>query len=92
MVQFLREIRFHLGQLTPNIIKIVLGVAQLNRHFNLSLGMYEIKYCYNLTQSEGKWKLKARVNSPYLVEGLSTSYKGMYDNIAVINSVVELDL
>ena len=44
LVTFLRDTRFHLGQLTPNIVRIVLGVAEPNRRFNLSLGFNEIKF------------------------------------------------
>lgn len=77
-------------QLTPNTVKIILGVAELNRWFNLSLGLDEIKYFYGFNQFEGKWNLKARMKSPYLVEGLSISHKGMYDDIIVIHRNVEL--
>lgn len=49
LVDFLKETRFHLGQLTSNTVRIILGTAKLNRLYNLALGMNEIKYCYSLS-------------------------------------------
>ena len=66
-------------------------MAKLNRRFDSSHRLYEIKHCYGLIQFEGKWNLKARVNSTSLVESLSTSHKGMYEDFVVITSVMELD-
>lgn len=54
LVDLLRQTRFHIGKLTPDTVRIVLGVAELNRHFGLSLGINEIKYCYGLNQVEGR--------------------------------------
>ena len=54
LVTFFRNSRFHLDQLTPNTIRLVLGVVELNKHFNLSLGLDEIKYCYDLNRCERK--------------------------------------
>lgn len=88
IVQFPKAIRLHLGQVTLNVIRIILGVAKLNRRFNMSLGLYEIMYFYFLNCSRGKWNLKARVNSPSLIEGLPSSHKSMYDDIILINGSV----
>ena len=68
----------------------MLGVAELNRRFGLSLGINEIKYCNGLSKVEWKWNLRARTNSLSLIEGLASSYKGMYKDIIVITGNVEL--
>ena len=76
-VEFLRETKLHICQLTRNTIRIVLGTAELNRRFHLNLGLRELKYCYCLASHEdGKWNVQARPHSPSLIEGLFTSHKG----------------
>lgn len=82
---------FHLGQLPLNTVRIVLSVIKQNRHFDLSVGLDEIKFCYSLKRSEGKQILKAKVNSPSLVEALASSHKGIYKDIIEIIGVMELD-
>lgn len=91
LVDFLRKIKFHVGQLTPNVIRIILGTTEINRHFNLNLGINEIKYCYSIGLTDEKWNLKARPHSPSIVEGLSSSYKGYYNDIVGIMGDVEPD-
>lgn len=48
LVDFLRENQLHICQLTPNAVRVVLGIAEFNRRFNLALGLNEIKYYYSL--------------------------------------------
>lgn len=36
LLDFLRYTRFHIGQLTHNIVRIVLGTVELNIHYNQS--------------------------------------------------------
>ena len=92
LVEFLRETRLHICQLTPNTIRIVLGTAELNKRFHLNLGLRELKYCYYLAiHEDGKWNLRARPRSPSLIEGLSTSHKGYYKDVITITDVVEPD-
>lgn len=90
-MDFFRETKYHLGQLTHNIIRIVLGIAELNKCLNLTLGIKKIKYYYSIGRMEDKWNLKARPSSPSLIEGLASSHKGMYSDIIVIIGNVELD-
>ena len=77
LIQFLRLTRLRITQLATNILRIILGVAELNRIFNMQLGIDEIKYCYGLSKHfDGKYNLKAGTNSLDLVKGLPTSTKG----------------
>lgn len=87
-MDFLMNTRFHIGQLTINTVRIVLGVVELNMRFNLSLGIEEIKYCYSISQVEKNWNLRAKPNFPSFIEGLASSHKGMYKDIIVIIGVV----
>ncbi|KAM7497521.1 hypothetical protein LguiA_021941 [Lonicera macranthoides] len=77
----MEKMNFHLCQLTPNVVRIILGVAELNRRFDLRLGLNEIKYYYLLCQFEDKWNMRARLTSPSLVEGLASFHKSMYSDI-----------
>lgn len=91
LVDFLRETRFHLGQLTPNTIRIVLSTAELNRQFNLALGINKIKYYSSFSLVDKKYNLKARPSSPSLIKGLTSFHKGMYSDIVIITGNVEPD-
>lgn len=44
LVDFLRCTRFHLGQLTPTVVRVVLGVTELNRRFDLHLDFDDLNY------------------------------------------------
>ena len=48
LLEFLRDTRLYICQLTTNTIRIILGAAELNRRFNMNLGLRELKYCYAL--------------------------------------------
>lgn len=89
VVEFLTETRFHIYQLTPNIIRILLGASKLNRRFVLHLVLNEIKYCYSLGIFEDKWNLRVRPHSPSLVEGLTFSHKGYYNDVIIITGVLD---
>lgn len=91
LVIFLRDTIFHLCQLTPNTVRIVLSVAELNRCFGLSLGCDEIKFCFSLNRNEVKWNLKARMNSSSFVEDFASFHKGMYIEIIEITGAMEPD-
>ena len=90
-MDFLRETRLHLGQVTPNVVRIVLGTAEINRHFNLNPGLKKIKYCYSVGVLDEKWNLGARPNSPSIIESLASSHKGYYNDIVIIMGNVEPD-
>lgn len=66
-------------------------MAKLHRHFSLSFGMDEIKYWYGLNHSKGKWNLNTRLSSLSIVEGLTSSHKGVYNDINEITGAVEPD-
>ena len=91
LVEFLRETRFHICQLTLNAIRIIHGTAELNKRFNLSLGLKELKYCHFLGIFDEKWNLRAMPHSPSLVKGLASSYKGYYKDVITITGAVEPD-
>ena len=92
LVEFLRETRLHICQLTPNTIRIILGTVKLNKRFNLHLGLRKLKYCYCLTiHEDDKWNLRAMPHSPSLIDGLSTFHKGYYKDVITITGVVEPD-
>lgn len=91
MADFFIDTKFHLCQLTPNTIRIVLGVAGLNRRFDLTLGLKEIKYCYNFSLVDDKWNLRAKATSPSIIKGLASSHKGMHNKIVIITGNVDPD-
>lgn len=93
LADFLHRTRFHLGQLTPTVVKAVLGVSKLNKRCNLYLDFDDIRYYYGLTQGkdDGRWAVGDRVKSPSLVEFLGDSHKYSYDNIFIIKGNVEPD-
>lgn len=55
----------------------------------MQFGLDEIKYCYGLFEHEGCYNLRARINSPDLVKGLSTPAKGLDKDLVIITSHVE---
>lgn len=89
---FLRETKFHICELTANVVRIVIDTAELNRGFGLSSKLNEIKYCYSLGIFEDKWNLRARPHFPSFIKGLGYSHKGYYNDVIVITGVVEPDL
>lgn len=91
LVDYLRRTRFQLGQLTLIVIRVILGVAELNRRFDLHLDFDDLRYCYGLIQGkdDGKWAVRARTRSPSLVEALGDSHKYSYDDIVIIKGNVE---
>lgn len=86
LANFLYKTRLHVAQLSPNTVKIILRIAKLNRCYGLNLEFHNIRYCYNLgaSKKDKKWNLKARVQSPSLVEALPDSHKYMYNDIIII--------
>lgn len=82
LVDFFYCTNFHLGQLTPTVVRVVLGVAKLNRRFGLHLDSKDIRYCYGLNQSkeDKRWALRAKVKSLSLVEALRDSHKYSYSH------------
>ena len=93
LVNFLRRTHFHLNQLTLAVVRVILGAAKLNRRFGLSLDFDDIRYCYGLSRNKGDDRLaiKARVNSPSLVEALGDSHKYSCGDIVIIKGNVEPD-
>lgn len=91
-INFVIDTRFHLCQLTPNVIRIVLEVSELNSWFNLRLGLNEIKYYHILSEVEDKWNLRAKPTSPSIIKGLASSHKRMYNDVVVITRNIEPDL
>lgn len=91
LVDFFKEIRFHLCKLTPNVVRIVLGTAELNRRFGLNLELNEINYCYSHRLFKDKWNLRARPHSPSLTKGVASSHKGYYTDDIIITSAMEPD-
>ena len=91
LVEFFRDTRFHIWQLTQNAIRIILGTAELNIQFNMSVGLMELKYCYCLAIFDEKWNLRARPHFPSLVERLSSSHKEYYKNVITRTSAVKRD-
>lgn len=91
LVNFLRKIRLYLSQITPNALRIVLAIAELNKCYKLSLDFDVIRYCYSfsLNQDDRRWNLKAKVNSSFLVEAFPDSHKYMYDDIVIIKGDVK---
>lgn len=85
---FLYKTRLHVDQLSPNTIRIILGIAKLNRRLSLNLDFHDIRYCYSLWASKKykKWNLKARVQTPSLIEALPDSHKYMYKSPFLGNS------
>ena len=93
LVDFLLHTRFHLGQLTPAVVRGILGVAELNMRFNVSLYFDDIRYCCGVSRNkgDGRWAIKVRVNSPSLVEALGDSHKYNYSDVVIIKGNVEPD-
>lgn len=86
LVDFVYKTRLHIGQLSPNTIRIVLGVAELNWRYGLNLDFRDIRYCYDLaSKNDKKQNLKDRVQSPSLVKALP------YSHILIIKGKVECD-
>lgn len=50
LIDFLRVTHLTLGQLTPNVPRIVLGIDELNRIHCTHLGLDELKFCYTLSR------------------------------------------
>lgn len=71
LVDFLKRTRLHIAQLTPNPVRIILGIAEINRRFGIHLDFHDIRYCYgfNISQKDEMWNLKGIINYPPLVLG-----------------------
>lgn len=91
LVDFLHRTKLHLSQLAPNLFRIILGVAEINRRFGMQLDFWDVMYCYSLSYVTGelRWNLKGRIGFPALVLGLWDSCKYMYADSVIIKGDVE---
>ena len=64
-------------QVSPNIIRVIMGVAELNRILGTNLGVWIIQHCYSIIQAKsGIWYFKYRTANMRLVTDLPDSSKG----------------
>ncbi|KAM7465075.1 hypothetical protein LguiB_012637 [Lonicera macranthoides] len=76
LVYFLKCTHIILGQLSPNIIRIIRDKDALNKIHGTNLGLDDVKYCYSFRKGMYGWSLKTRNHAPSLVLPLRDSYKG----------------
>lgn len=93
LVDFLYKTRLHISQLTPNLVRTILEIVEINRRFGAQLDFWDTRYCYafGFSNSEGKWNLKGRTGPPTLVLSLWDFCKYVYNNSVIIKGNVEPD-
>ena len=64
-------------QVSPNMIRIIMGVVELNRLLGTSLGVWDIQFCYSACRApSGTFYLKCRKDFMKLVTDLPDSARG----------------
>lgn len=60
LMDFLRKTKLYFGQITPNTLRIILGIAELNMHYELGLDFHDIRYYNNLgvNKNDKRWNLR----------------------------------
>lgn len=83
LVYFLKCTHLTLGQLSPNVIRIIGGIEALNKIHRTNLGLDEFKLCYSLSRGTYGFNLRTTCTAPNLVLALPDSHKGS-DKAAII--------
>lgn len=85
-MDFLRCTHLTLGQLSPNVIRIIGGIDALNRIHGTDLGLDELKFWYSLNKGSYSYNFGARNDAPSLVFAIPDSHKEVIIVIEEIES------
>jgi hypothetical protein len=86
LVEFLNYFNLSSTQVSPNILRIIMGVVELNRRLGLSLTVHDIVAMYTLYSTKNKaYSLRPRNVDRTLVNGLSNTNKDMSDDYLLVS-------
>lgn len=77
LVDFLIFTHLMLGQLNPNVIRIIGDIVALNKSHDIYLSLNDLRYYYSFTRGNYGYSLSTRNDAPSLVLALRDSHKGV---------------